>query len=69
MSGITFLETRFPIPINSQFPEKQKGIFTVITMVKIKSNQSDKKKSPIFLYIFYSFIWSANSFGHRTSCP
>jgi hypothetical protein len=52
MIGITFLEMRFPIPINSQLSEKQKGIFTVITMVKIKSNQSDKKNSPIFLYIF-----------------
>lgn len=55
-NGIIFVLIKKAKPTNEQSFEKQKGTFTVMTIIKTKSSQSERKKSPIFLVIYLLFF-------------
>lgn len=48
-NGMTLIDSRYATPTKWQSLDRQKGTLTVIMIIRINNNQSDRKNSPIFL--------------------
>jgi hypothetical protein len=66
--GIIFVLSKKAKPTNEQSFEKQKGTFAVMTTIKTKSSQSERKKSPIFLVILFIIFCHYYGFAVRYAC-
>ena len=71
-NGIIFVLIKKAKPTNEQSFEKQKGTLAVMTIIKTKSSQSERKKNPIFLVIlfiiFLSLFWLCGSLRLPLTC-